>query len=469
MNQIIADVGVYETRAAVVQNGRIIEMHVERHNQRSLVNNIYTGQIVNRLPGMQTIFVDAGLSKNIFIYQEDLTVPFNDLHEGDFILLQITKDAFGEKGPKGTMRMAIPGRFLIMLPNDNHIGISHKISDHNERSRLENWAQTILNNNNGMIIRTAASEQNLKALTKDWQHLQSVWQHIANESKQSIKKIVYREQSLLPRLLRDTANQNTDRIQINDCEEAQQLKSLCQFTQPDLLAVFQETGSGSSPFSDENLELEWQRLLSSEVQLENGGTLAINATEALTVIDVNSGRYIGSHGFEETALQVNIAAAIEIAHQLRVRDIGGIILIDFIDMKKETNNEKVLETLNRALSVDRQKTVLVGMTQLGLVEMTRKRSRSNLSSLYQTTCPCCHGSGAISSVHWLVYELEKAFRRYQQHSEINEAHVTLHPTRYQQLRTHELDLTTLANVYGLNLNLTLSKSIEIEDYTLSFR
>ncbi|MEN1762056.1 Rne/Rng family ribonuclease [Anoxynatronum sibiricum] len=469
MNQIIADVGVYETRAAVVQNGRIMEMHVERHNYRSLVNNIYIGQIVNRLPGMQTIFVDAGLHKNIFIYQEDLTVPFNDLHEGDLIMLQVSKDAFGDKGPKGTMRMAIPGRFLIMLPNDNHIGISHKINDLSERDRLEEWARAIIDNHTGMIIRTAAFEQNSEALTKDWHYLQSVWKHIENESKQMIKKIVYREQSLLPRLLRDAANRSTNRILINDCEEAQQLKSLCQFTQPDLLSVIQETETGSSPFNDENFELEWKRLMSSEVHLENGGTLAINATEALTVIDVNSGRYIGSHGFEETALHVNLTAAVEIAHQLRVRDIGGIILIDFIDMKKETNNKMVLESLDRALAIDRQKTVIMGMTQLGLVEMTRKRSRSNLASLYQTTCPCCHGSGAILSVHWLAYELEKAFRRYQHHSEIKEAHVTLHPTRYQQLCTHELDLTALANAYGLNLNLTHSKSIEVEDYTLSFR
>ena len=469
MNQIIADVGVFETRAAVVQNGRMMEMHVERRDQLSLVNNIYLGQIVNRLPGMQTIFVDAGLDKNIFVYHEDLIKPFNDLREGQLILLQVAKDAIGEKGPKGTMRIAIPGRYLVMMPFEHHIGLSTKIKNETERQRLQRWAEKTVVENQGMIIRTAALDQSDEVLSNDWSHLLEVWHHVLSQSNQKVKKLVYREQSLLTRLLRDVTSEPATRILINHPEEAKQLQSICESMQPGRAPAIEETAADASPFSDTNLELEWQRLMSPDVQLSNGGTLVINATEALTVIDVNSGRYTGGSSFEETALQVNLVAALEIAHQLRVRDIGGIILIDFIDMKKEINQRRVMEALGDALAPDRQKCVLMGMTRLGLVEMTRKKSRQKLETFYQTTCPCCHGTGVVESVHWLIYELEKAFRRYRGHPEIKEAIVMMHPERYEQIIREKLDLTVLAKTYDLNLNLTLSKSIDFDRYTLSFR
>ncbi|MDW7670784.1 MAG: Rne/Rng family ribonuclease [Bacillota bacterium] len=467
MNQIIADVGYYETRAAVMEDNRLIELHFERRKQTSLVNNIYLGKIVNRLPGLQTFFVDIGYDKNVFVYKDQLTIPFDTLEVGDSLLIQITKDAMDDKGPKATMNLSLPGKYLVMLPQTPHVGISNKITLRDERRRLQEWASSLNKSGHGVIVRTEAAGQDEHALIKDWQYLISLWGQVVEKQHHASKGIpLYREHALLPRLLRDAANRETTLFLVNDAAEAETLRHLCRQTMPDHPLLIREADANSNPFVDYHVVAEWERAMKPVIPLKSGGSLVIHHTEALTSIDVNTGRFKGNSGFQESARNMNLEAAAEIGRQLRLRDIGGIIIIDFIDMKKPADQQLVVQALNDSLKQDRQKSVVLGMTRLGLVEMTRKRTREKVETLFNTPCPCCQGSGAIRSIYWSMYEIESVLRRLEKQREITSVLLKIHPDRYQQFSAAEIDLKAMVERYHLTMYLMLQPILSLDSHQL---
>jgi len=467
MNQIIADVGYYETRAALIEDERLIELHFERRKQGSLVNNIYSGKIVNLLHGLQMIFVDIGYDKNVFIYKDQLSVPYESLNVGDHLLIQITKDAMDDKGPKATMHLSLPGKYVVLLPQTQHIGISKKIINPEERKRLQEWAESITGSTHGIIIRTEAVSKNTETLQKDWCYLMSLWAQIAEKQHQVPKGTpLYREHALLPRLLRDVASRETTAFLVNDSSEAETLRQICRQTMPGQLNMIQELDNNSNPFIEYQVEAQWQRAMNAMITLESGGSLVIHHTEALTTIDVNTGRFVGNKTFQESAFDINIEAAGEIARQIRLRDIGGIIIIDFIDMKKPENQQEVVKTLKEALKLDRQKSVVLGMTQLGLVEMTRKRTRKKVSTLFNSTCRCCLGSGTIRSIYWTMYEIESSLRRFERQEDIHTALLRMHPHRKQEFREEEIDLNSLAGKYNLELQVQEDSLLPLDEHKM---
>ncbi len=467
MNQIIADVGYYETRAALMENDRLMELHFERRKQSSLVNNIYSGKIVNLIHGLQMIFVDIGYDKNVFVYKDQLSVPYESLHVGDHLLIQITKDAMDDKGPKATMHLSLPGKYVVLLPQTQHIGISKKIIDPDERKRLQKWADITVGATHGMIIRTEAASKRKEVLQKDWCYLMSLWAHVVEKQHQVPKGTpLYREHALLPRLLRDVANRETTAFFVNDAGEAETLRQICRQTMPGQLNMIQELDNSCNPFIEYQVETQWQRAMNSSISLESGGSLVIHHTEALTTIDVNTGRYTGNKTFQESAFDINREAAAEIARQIRLRDIGGIIIIDFIDMKKPENQVEVVRELKEALKVDRQKTVVLGMTQLGLVEMTRKRTRKKVSALFNSTCRCCLGSGTIRSIYWTMYEIESTLRRFERQVDIDVVMLKLHPHRLQEFKEADIDLKSLAGKYNLELQVQTESLLPLDEHKI---
>lgn len=467
MNQIIADVGYYETRAALIEDERLIELHFERRKQGSLVNNIYSGKIVNLLHGLQMIFVDIGYDKNVFVYKDQLSVPYESLNIGDHLLIQITKDAMDDKGPKATMHLSLPGKYVVLLPQTQHIGISKKIIDPEERKQLQEWAESMAGSTHGIIIRTEAASKSKETLQKDWCYLMSLWAHIAEKQQQVPKGTpLYREHALLPRLLRDVANRETTAFLVNDAGEAETLRQICRQTMPGQLKMIQELDNNCNPFIEYQVEAQWQRAMNAKIALESGGSLVIHHTEALTAIDVNTGRFVGNKTFQESAFDINMEAAEEIARQVRLRDIGGIIIIDFIDMKKPENQQDVVKKLKEALKFDRQKTVVLGMTQLGLVEMTRKRTRKKVSALFNSTCQCCLGSGTIRSIYWTMYEIESSLRRFETQEDIHTVLLILHPHRRQVFKEEEIDLNSLAGKYNLELRVQVDSLLPLDEHKM---
>jgi len=467
MNQIIADVGYYETRAAVLEDNRLVELHFERRKQSSLVNNIYRGKIVNLVHGLQMIFVDIGYDKNVFVYKDQLSVPYETLNLGDHLLIQITKDAMDDKGPKATMHLSLPGKYVVMLPQTQHVGISKKIDNPEERKRLQELAESLSGLAHGIIFRTESANKSCEVLQKDWCYLMSLWAHIVEKQQQSpIGTPLYREHALLPRLLRDVANRETTSFLINDAYEAETLRQICKQTMPGQVQMIRELENSCNPFIEYQVEAQWQRAMNTTIFLGSGGSLVIHHTEALTTIDVNTGRFLGHKTFQESALDINMEAAEEIARQIRLRDIGGIIIIDFIDMKKPESQQRVVMALEEALKADRQKNLVLGMTQLGLVEMTRKRTRKKVSTLFNSTCRCCSGSGTIRSIYWTMYEIESSLRRIETQEDIKLVLIQLHPHRWQEFVEADIDLKSLAGKYNLSLEIQKDSLIPVDEHKL---
>ncbi len=460
MNHIIADVGVFETRAAVLEGDRVEELHFERNKHKSKVNNVYCGKIVNIVQGMGTIFVDIGIDKNVFLHESDLNKPLKHLSEGDSLLVQITKDALGSKGAKATAFLSFPGKYVVLLSEEKHIGISNRVVDERERERLQNLAHELIEDTSyGIIMRTEAVHQSDEIIETDFRYLQKQWEQVESEKRWAEKgDVLFREEDLLTRLLRDVMNHNTESFLINDAKETERVRGLCEVLMPEYLPRIRHSEPKENLFEKYEIEAQWKNAMKSKIVLKSGGSLVINATEALTVIDVNSGKFTGSSSFENTIFQINMEAVQEIARQLRLRDIGGIIVIDFIDMKNAGNKEKLLRELNLAFSKDRQKTVVLGITKVGLVEVTRKKTREKVDSLFNEACSVCHGTGRVPSVYRHIYELENQFRRLEKQPDIHALAISVHPDRWIELEKEGLSIQTMAEAYGLEATIIKDES-----------
>jgi ribonuclease G len=422
--EILINVTPQETRVAVIQQGVVQELHVERISGRGLVGNIYLAIVSRVLPGMQSAFIQIGLDRAAFLHVADIwEVRQNGepqkpierlLHEGARLLVQVIKDPIGTKGARLSTQVSIAGRLLVYLPQEFHIGISQRIEDEAERAQLRERLQHLLpaEEKGGFIIRTMAETATDKEMLSDIEYLRKIWNGIQEKAKTvTPPALLYQDLNLSTRVLRDMSNDETDRILIDSRETHQKLQAFAQDYMLNVVERIQHY-SGERPLFDlYGIEDEIERALARRVPLKSGGYLIIDQTEALTTIDVNTGGFVGGRSFDDTIFKTNLEAAHVIARQLRLRNLGGIIIVDFIDMENDAHRDSVLTEFKKALSVDRTRVTVNGFTSLGLVEMTRKRTRESLAHTLCEPCPLCQGRGEVKTAQTVCYEILREILR----------------------------------------------------------
>lgn len=413
--EIVVNVNEEETRVAVLEDRIPVEMYIEREINQRLVGNIFKGRVENVLPGMQAAFVNIGLEKNAFLYVEDALpsrAPETNglsgsalgsanicdiLKQGQETLVQIVKEPIGTKGPRVTIHITLPGRYLVLMPTVDYIGISRRIEAEKERERLKELAARVKPEGMGLIVRTVAEGVEEEELRQDITVLTKLWRKILSRSAHGpVPNLVHRDLELVQRILRDIFTEDVDRLTLDSRYEYEKVLDLLDITGSRLkLKVFLD--ERENIFEEYGIEQEIEKALKRKVWLKSGGYLVIDQSEALTAIDVNTGKYVGSTNLEDTVVKTNLEAAREISRQLRLRNIGGIVIVDFIDMTEESHRQEVLQALEAEIKKDKTKTNILGITQLGLVEMTRKKVRPSLSEVLQKPCPYCEGRGKVLS------------------------------------------------------------------------
>lgn len=427
--EILINVTPSETRVALVENGILQEIHIERQSRRGLVGNVYVGKVSRVLPGMQAAFVDIGLEKAAFLHASDIITHIDQVEEldreqipapdisqlvrqGQHIMVQVVKDPLGTKGARLTTDITIPSRYLVLMPRSNHVGVSQRIESDKERERLRKSVDSFCNDDIGFIVRTAAEGAGKEELAQDASFLRRLWDKIQERRKKNAKGgVLYEDLNLASRVLRDFVGVELERIRVDSRLSFTQLQEFVAEFIPHL-ADRLEYYEGERPIFDLfDVENEIQRALDRKVQLKSGGTLVIDQTEAMTTIDINTGAFVGHRNLDETIFNTNTEATQAIARQLRLRNLGGIIIIDFIDMQNEDHRRRVLHSLELALSKDRAKTSISGFTSLGLVEVTRKRTRESLEHVLSSECPVCKGRGSMKTVETVCYEVMREIVR----------------------------------------------------------
>jgi len=418
---ILVHISAHEVRVAVVQHNALQELHLERTRSRGLVGNVCLGRVLRVLPGMQSAFVDIGLERSAFLHVADVwqanTPPLaieRVLHEGDRIVAQVLKDPIGSKGARLSTHLSIAGRYLVYLPQDPHVGVSQRIGEEDQREALKTRIRALMppQERGGFIARTMADEASDEELAADIAYLLRRWRQIGEASlRLPPPATLYQELSLAQRVLRDLATENTRSILVEAGDAFDALQSFANDYMPALASRLGRHHGDRPIFDLYGIDDEIQRALDRKVSLKSGGYLMIDHTEALTTIDVNTGGFIGGRNFAETIFKTNLEAALAIARQLRLRNLGGIIVVDFIDMKNAEHREAVLAALVRALATDRTRTTVSGFTSLGLVEVTRKRTREALAQQLCEPCPVCEGRGALKTARTVCYEILREIDR----------------------------------------------------------
>ncbi len=419
-DELLINVTPQETRVATIENGMLQEVIIERASRRGLVGNIYKGKVCRVLPGMQAAFLDIGLDRTAFLHlsdiiaadekksdEQELTIT-DVLRDGQDILVQVVKDPMGTKGARLTTHITIPARYLVYMPNSSHIGVSQKLEDETERERLKGIIKTFLPefNGGGYIVRTLAEGISKKAVHADMAFLQKLWGSIQENSKAvPIGSLVYEDLPLAMKVMRDIADSNIDAIRIDSRETYNKVIKFANKFIPELAPRI-EYYPGERPIFDlYGVEDEIQKALQSKIKLKSGGYLIIDQTEAMTTVDINTGGYVGNRNLEETIFKTNLEATQAIVRQLRLRNLGGIIIIDFIDMKDAEHRRQVLRAFEKALQKDHAKTCITEVSNLGLVEMTRKRTRESLEHILCEPCPVCNGKGTLKTVETVAFEI----------------------------------------------------------------
>lgn len=398
--------GVYQM--AVLENGRLAEWIIDLPEDSVQAGDLYLGRIVNVLPGMQAAFVDIGHRKNAFIYVDDLLHPHLEKQPqpkpsidsiakvGQSLLVQIAKEPVGNKGARVTTHITLPGRWLVYMPDADYVALSRKIEGESDRERLKTWAEQVRKPGEGIILRTLSKDADLQEMEAEVDRLRLRWKQIGKMMQQETAPApIYKEQSMLARLVRDLVDDDLEELIVDNAETARQVRFEMNRFVPhlmDKIKIYDE--QDSSLFEQLHIDRMVARAFARKIRLKSGGYLIIDTTEALTVIDVNTGKYTGKDNLEDTVFKTNMEAAEEIAHLLRLRDIGGIIIVDFIDMNDKEHQTLISDTLQSIVKNDRTKTIIVGWTQLGLLEITRKKIRTQ-RTISPTICPHCGGSGTI--------------------------------------------------------------------------
>ena len=421
--EILVNVTPRETRVALVENGILHEVHVERAAKRGIVGNVYLGRVSRVLPGMQAAFVDVGLERTAFLHASDVArsayaegedgareIPEirSLLAEGQEILVQALKDPLGSKGARLTTHVSLPSRYLVYLPDGRGVGLSTRIEDEVERERLRGGVEAFTAGSaaGGYIVRTAAEGASAEALHADMLYVNRLWETVQQQARQArAGQLVHEDHPLAVRILRDLLSDEVEVVRVDSRLAFERMREFCRMFVPHL-ATRVELHPGPHPLFDlHGVDDEIQRALERKAPLKSGGYLMIDQTEALTTIDVNTGAFVGKTNLEETILKTNLEAAQAIARQLRLRNLGGIIIIDFIDMSAQEHKDMVLGALTRALIDDHAKTHVSSVSTLGLVEMTRKRTRESLEHQLCMPCPTCDGRGSVKSPQTVCYEI----------------------------------------------------------------
>ena len=474
MKSIIVNIDPEETRMAILDGEELLELAVERSQSVPLVGNIYKGRVQNVLPGMQAAFVDIGCDKNAFLYIGDglpkdmlESVPQNaKIHIGQNIPVQIVKDSAGSKGPRATTHLTIPGRNVVLMPTADYIGISRRIEDEVERNRLKAIAERACPEGMGLIIRTVAAGQPETALLQDIQYLVRLWQSLMARHKVSPPPtLLYRDADLVIRIVRDYFTDDIGAMIVDNKEVYQRVCDLVQYISPKLVERVKLYTGNRPIFQEYHVEEEIENIGKREVELKSGGFIVIDKTEALTVIDVNTGKFVGQANLADTVFQVNIEAAKEIAKQIRLRDIGGIIIIDFIDMETQSQKQQLLQLLEEKAKADKTKTNVVDITSLGLVEITRKKSRQNIESMIYSECPCCHGRGLVKSPQTIGISISRELRRIEKAHHGSFYTVQVHDLVAESLEKTKI-LHNLGKELGCRIYIEHNRSIHPEVYTI---
>lgn len=424
---ILINVTPQETRIAIVSEGATQELHIERSQTRGLAGNVYLGRVVRVLPGMQSAFVDIGLERAAFLHIDDILeahqtetpsgkpVPIERmLTDGQSVMVRVIKDPLGTKGARLSTQISIAGRLLVYLPQEKHIGISQRIQDEKERELLKTRVQQFLSEDEkgGFIIRTMAEDASDQDLETDAVFLKKLWRSLKDKAYTTVAPaLLYQDLTLSERILRDFVHENTSRILVDSHDEFAKLQEFARIYTPDILDRI-SCYEGDRPLFDlYNVEEEIQLALSRRVNLKSGGYLIIDQTEAMTTIDVNTGGFVNGRTFDDTIFKTNLEAAHAIARQLRLRNLGGIIILDFIDMVNSEHKNAVMEELKKTMANDRMKVSISDFSALGLVEMTRKRTRESLAHILCEPCPVCHGQGQVKTPQTICYEIMRDIMR----------------------------------------------------------
>ena len=452
--EILVNVTPRETRAALLENGAVQELHVERAGRRGLVGNIYLGQVSRVLPGMQAAFIEVGLERTAFLHAADIAravpaeaeagaPPLRDIAElvtqGDQILVQVLKDPLGTKGARLSTFMSLPSRFLVYMPQGSGVGVSARIEDESLRAQLrEQVRESAVDAAGGYIVRTAAASATAPALRADMLYLSRLWEHVKQTRlKVPTGTLVHEDLPLAVRVLRDELGPDVGQVLVDSPVEQQRMREFCAAFMPEAAARI-ELYPGPRPLFDlHGIEDEIARALERKVGLKSGGYIVIDQTESMTTIDVNTGSYVGYRNLEETIFRTNLEAAVAIARQLRLRNLGGIIIADFIDMADTAHREQLLEALRTALSGDRAQTHIAGVSELGLVEMTRKRTRESLEHLLCEPCPTCQGRGFVKSVETVCHEIYREVLRQTRQFRVETLMILAHPEVVERMADEE--------------------------------
>jgi ribonuclease G len=513
-NVLVINATLQETRVAVLENGTLSDFYLERRRNVGVVGNIYRGRVLRVLPGMQAAFVDIGLEKAGFLYVNDVyqdhqqheleddedegeeddedgegegeegsgagrgraprrrkgTIPpiEDQLKEGQELLVQVIKDPIGTKGARITCHITLPGRHLVFMPTVDHVGISRQIASEKERRRLRDIANEMRPRGSGFIVRTASAGVASEHLRQDMRMLINLWNRILEQrTRRKAPACLHEDLDLLQRAARDLSTADMDRLVIDNRDQYERIIEFMKEIMPHHVGRV-ELYVGQEPIFDAfGIEAELRTALSRNVPLPSGGYLVIEKTEALTSIDINTGRFVGKRNLEETILKTNVEAAWEIAYQIRLRGIGGLIIIDFIDMENAANRDAVNKALEQALQNDRGRVKVTRISEFGIVEMTRKRTRESLEQMLCEPCDHCKGSGVLRSRETMAYEILRDLRRQAPGIPEFDIHVLAHPRVIGHLESQEKEsLRTMELRFTKKIHLKPTHSMHIEQHEI---
>ncbi|HWR89623.1 MAG TPA: Rne/Rng family ribonuclease [Dissulfurispiraceae bacterium] len=499
MSELVINVTHEESRVALLEGGQVVELYIERTRDVSLVGNIYKGRVLKILPGMQSAFVDVGLEKAAFLYVADImsemeeyysTFLENDtekveiypkseymgkplsidelIQEGQELLVQVSKDPIGTKGARVTSYITLPGRYIVLMPNVEHVGISRRIENEERRSKLKAVAAELKPKGFGLIMRTASEDATVDEIRRDLEFLLLLWENIHKKrDRVSAPCLLYSDLDLVFRSVRDFMSHDVERLIIDSSEEYERVKEFAKSYFPRLDSRI-ELYDGREPIFDAfGIELDISRALGRRVWLKSGGYIVIDQTEAMTVIDVNTGKFVGNESLEDTILKTNLEAVKEIAYQIRLRNLGGIIIIDFIDMEKAENRDKVCSAFFEAMKRDRAKNTIYNISELGIIQMTRKRVRESLGRVLCEQCHYCEGKGFIKSTRTVAYEIFRKLKK----MNVNRGSTTLvkaNPAVAELLSDEERQgIEEIENTFGIKLIVKEDIGLHQENYEIS--